>query len=148
MTLEERIMTSLKEATINRDKIKQNALKAIKSELLLLKTKSADYIITEKDEISVLQKLVKQRNESALIYKENNRLDLYNEEIEQLEIIKSFLPKQLSEEEIEDKIKNIINELNATSLKDMGKIMKKSQEVFKGSADNKTISTIVKKLLS
>jgi uncharacterized protein YqeY len=92
--------------------------------------------------------LVKQRKESASLYKEQGREDLYEEEFYQQGIIEAYLPEQLSQEEIEDTLKQIIAEVNATSMKDMGKVMGQAQKTFAGRADNKLVSTLVKQLLS
>ena len=147
MTLEERINACIKESMLARDQKRLAALRAVKSELLLLKTKQAGHVITPQEEIAVLQKLVKQRQESALMYKDQNREDLYEEETFQQKVIEEFLPAQLSEDEIKEQLKAIIMESGASSMKDMGKVMKLAQEKFQGSADNKIVSSLVKELL-
>ena len=147
MTLEEKINACIKESMLARDQKRLAALRAVKSEILLLKTKEAGHVVTPQEEISVLHSLVKQRKESALMYKEQNREDLFEEETFQSQVIEEFLPKQLSEEEIKVELKNIIEVLGATSMKDMGKVMKTAQEKFQGSADNKIVSILVKELL-
>ena len=147
MTLEERINACIKESMLARDQKRLAALRAVKSEILLLKTKEAGHVITPQEEIAVLQRLVKQRKESALMYREQNREDLYEEETFQQQVIEEFLPKQLSEDEIKTQLQAIISESGASSMKDMGKVMKAAQEKFAGSADNKLVSTIVKELL-
>ena len=147
MTLEERINACIKESMLARDQKRLAALRAVKSELLLLKTKQAGHVITPQEEIAVLQKLVKQRKESALMYKDQNREDLYEEETFQQKVIEEFLPAQLSEDEIKEQLKAIIMESGASSMKDMGKVMKLAQEKFQGSADNKIVSSLVKELL-
>lgn len=147
MTLEEKINACIKESMLARDQKRLAALRAVKSEILLLKTKEAGHVVTPQEEIAVLQRLVKQRKESALMYKEQNREDLFEEETFQRQVIEEFLPKQLSEEEIKVELKNIIKTLGATSMKDMGNVMKTAQEKFQGSADNKLVSTLVKELL-
>ncbi|MBO6118681.1 MAG: GatB/YqeY domain-containing protein [Bacteroidales bacterium] len=147
MTLEERINACIKESMLARDQKRLAALRAVKSELLLLKTKEAGHVITSQEEIAVLQKLVKQRKESALMYKDQNREDLFEEETFQQHVIEEFLPAQLSEDEIKEQLKAIIMETGASSMKDMGKVMKLAQEKFQGSADNKIVSSLVKELL-
>ena len=99
-------------------------------------------------ELSLLQKLVKQRKESAAIYQKENREELADEEIYQADIIAKYLPEQLSEEDIESGIKAIIEETGASSMKDMGRVMGISSKKFAGKADNKIVSQIVKKLLN
>ncbi|MBR1626565.1 MAG: GatB/YqeY domain-containing protein [Bacteroidales bacterium] len=147
MTLEEKINACIKESMLARDQKRLAALRAVKSEILLLKTKEAGHVITPQEEIAVLQRLVKQRKESASMYKEQNREDLCEEETFQQQVIEEFLPKQLSEDEIKTQLQAIISETGASSMKDMGKVMKVAQEKFAGSADNKLVSTIVKRLL-
>ena len=125
------------------------ALRAIKSELLLAKTKTAkDVVLYKVEEINLLQKLVKQRKESAVIFKDQNREDLAAPELVQAEIIAQFLPDQLSYEAIENIIDDIISKTRAKGMKDMGKVMSiASKEIF-GKADGKTISIIVKQKLN
>lgn len=124
-------------------------LRAIKAALLLAKTeKGTSEPVTEEVEIKVLQKLVKQRRESAEIYKSQNRTDLLIIETEELEVIESFLPKQLSRDEVEAEIRTIIANTGATSVKDMGKVMGAANKHLAGRADGKMISEIVKQLLA
>ena len=149
MSLIEKITKDIMAAMKNRESDKLDALKAIKSALLLAETEgNAKRELTEADEIKVLQRLYKQRIESAEIYNNNNRTDLADIELSQAAIIKTYLPAQLSDEEIENEVKKVINELNATSIKDMGKVMSVVSKSLAGKADNATISNIVKKLLS
>lgn len=150
MSLEVTINDDIKQAMLNRDKRKLNALRAIKAALLLEKTGEVigGAEIPETVELKLLQKLVKQRKESAELYKEQNREDLYDEEVYQASIIEAYLPEQMSEEEVENIIKAIIEETGASSMKDMGKVMGMSSKKLAGKADNKTVSGIVKKLLS
>lgn len=148
MSLEEKINADIKQAMFAKDKAKLDALRAVKAAVLLVKTnKPQGQEITLEEEIQTLQRLVKQRKEASLTYKEQNREDLYNDEIFQLEVIEQYLPKQLSEEEIREALKTIISELGATSPKDMGKVMQSAQKTFAGQADNKLVSQIVKELL-
>lgn len=148
MTLEERINADIKQAMLAKDKKKLEALRAVKAAILLLKTNGAGNEISEKEETACLQKLVKQRKEAAALYKEQNREDLYEEESYQQKIIEAYLPEQLSEEEITVKLKEIISQTGASSMKDMGKVMGMAQEVFAGKADNKLVSTLVKQMLA
>lgn len=149
MKLEERINADIKAAMLAKEKEKLEALRAIKSAVLLLKTdKNFTGEIAEKDEIATLQRLVKQRKEAALMYKEQNREDLYNDEIFQVGIIEKYLPEQMSEDDIRLSLEKIIKETGASSAKDMGKVMGAAQKAFAGKADNKIVSQIVKELLS
>ena len=118
MSLEERISEDIKKAMLAREKDRLEALRAIKSAILLLKTEKNAGEINEEAEIKLLQKLSKQRKESAEIYKSQNRQDLYEVEVGQMEVINEYLPKQLSVEEITDTIKKLIAENNITSQKE------------------------------
>ena len=149
MTLEERINEDIKRAMLAREKEKLNALRAIKSAILLAKTsKGASDTLSEEAEIKLLKQLVKQRQDSAAIYKEQNRDDLYQEEKVQLDVIAAYLPQMMSEEEIEATLKQIIADNGFAGMKDMGKVMGMATRAFAGKADNKTVSDIVKRLLS
>ena len=148
MSLEEKINADIKVSRLAKDKRKLEALRAVKSALLLLKTNGTGKEITQEDEIALLQRLVKQRKESALLYQEQGREDLYEEEFFQQGVIEVYLPEQLSEEEVTETLKQIIAETQASSMKDMGKVMGQAQKVFAGRADNKLVSTLVKQLLS
>ena len=124
------------------------SLRAIKSALLLAKTqKGSDGNIQESDEIKILQKLVKQRKESAEIYKKQNRLELADIEISQSKIIERFLPAQISLEDLDRLISEIINQIGAQGMKDMGKVMGIASSKLSGKADGKTISNIVRSKL-
>lgn len=149
MTLEERINEDIKAAMLAREKEKLNALRAIKSAILLAKTsKGAADTMSEEAEIKLLKQLVKQRQDSAAIYKEQNRDDLYQEEKAQLDVIAAYLPQMMSEEEIEATLKQIITDNGFAGMKDMGKVMGMATKAFAGKADNKTVSDIVKRLLA
>ncbi len=149
MTLEERINEDIKAAMLAREKEKLNALRAIKSAILLAKTsKGAADTMSEEAEIKLLKQLVKQRQDSAAIYKEQNRDDLYQEEKAQLDVIAAYLPQMMSEEEIETTLKQIIADNGFAGMKDMGKVMGMATKAFAGKADNKTVSDIVKRLLA
>lgn len=149
MSLEQQINDDIKSAMLSRDQAKLEALRAIKAALLLEKTKEGTTgEIPETVEMSLLRKLVKQRKEAAEIYTAQNRADLAEAELFQAGIIEKYLPKALSEEEVTTKLKEIIAETGATSIKDMGKVMGLASKAFAGQADNKTVSEIVKRLLA
>lgn len=132
-----------------KDNVRLRGLRAIKAAILLAKTeKGGGEALTEDAEIKVLQKLAKQRKESARIYKEQNREDLYQIEAEELEVIEQFLPKQLSRQEITAVVQDVISRTGASSVKDMGKVMGAANKELAGKADGKTISEVVKELLS
>lgn len=147
MTLEERINADIKAAMLAKERKKLDALRAVKSAVLLLKTNGSGDAISQEAEIACLQKLVKQRKESAELYKQQNRMDLYEDEAFQQAVIEAYLPEQMSEEEIRTELQKIISETGASSVKDMGKVMGAAQKAFAGRADNKIVSTIVKELL-
>ena len=148
MKLAEKINIKIKEAMKSKDSIELESLRAIKSSILLFITQKGNKSeISESDEIKILSKLVKQRKESADIYKSQNRLDLAQVEIDQAEIIKQFLPEQLNESEIETIVIEIINKTNASGMQDMGKVMGMVTKELAGKADGKTISQIVRKNL-
>lgn len=150
MSLEITINDDIKQAMLARDKRKLEALRAIKAALLLEKTgtEAGGAEIPENIELTLLQKLVKQRKESAIIYREQNRDELAEDEIYQASIIEKYLPEQMSEEEVVAIIKKIIEDTGATSMKDMGRVMGMASKQLVGKADNKTVSGIVKQLLA
>ncbi|HJN05161.1 MAG TPA: GatB/YqeY domain-containing protein [Bacteroidales bacterium] len=150
MSLEITINDDIKQAMLARDKRKLNALRAIKAALLLEKTGTdvSGSEVPESVELKLLQKLVKQRKESAILYKEQNRADLAEEEEFQSSIIEKYLPEQISENEILELVKKIISETGANTMKDMGRVMGMASKQLAGKADNKTVSGIVKDLLS
>lgn len=149
MTLAEKINADIKAAMLARDSKKLAALRAIKAGLLLAKTgkDASSGEIPETVEMQLLQKLVKQRKESAAMYQEQNRSDLAEEELFQAGIIEAYLPQQMSEEEISAVVKEIISQSGATSMKDMGKVMGAASKKLAGKASNKLVSEIVKKEL-
>lgn len=149
MELEKLINEDIKHAMISKDKDKLEALRSIKAALLLEKTGKdvSSGIIPESVELKMLQRLVKQRRESAEIYKTQGRPDLAEPELFQASIIEKYLPEQLTEEEIISIVKKAITESGATGPKDMGKVMGIASKMVAGKADNKVISEIVKKLL-
>ncbi len=149
MTLQEKVMDAMKTAMKAKDAQTLEALRAVKSALLIAQTETGSKTeISEEEEIKILQKQVKQRKDSAVIYLEQNRKDLAGPELAQAEVIEQFLPKQLSEEEVAKAIDEIIAETGAKSMADMGKIMGLANAKLAGKADGKTISTIVKTRLS
>ena len=149
MSLELNINNDIKAAMLARNAEKLEALRAIKAALLLEKTKEGNTgEISDATELKILQKLVKQRRESADIYGNANRQDLAQKELFEASIIENYLPQQLSEAEVADIIRSIVTREGATSVKDMGKIMGAASKELAGKADNKMISTIVKNLLT
>lgn len=150
MALEQLINNDIKAAMISKDKKKLEALRAIKAALLLEKTGKdvSSGEIPESVELSLLQRLVKQRREAAEIYNEQQRPELAEEESYQAAIIEAYLPQQLSEAELKVEVQAIINDTAATSMKDMGKVMGIITKKLAGKADNKTISQMVKTLLN
>ena len=148
MKLIEKISSSIISAMKEKNVDKLESLRAIKSALLLAQTqKGSDGNIKESDEIKILQKLVKQRKESAEIYKNQNRLELADIEIKQSKIIERFLPVQMNFEDLEKLIVEIINQTGAQGMKDMGKVMGIASVKLSGKADGKTISNIVRSKL-
>ena len=149
MSLQTQIMDEIKTAMKAKDTVALEALRAVKSELLLASTASGSKEdLSEEDEIKLLQRLVKTRKESARIFTEQNRPDLAEPELAQVAVIEKFLPAQLSEEEVEAVIAKIIAETGASGIASMGKVMGLASAQLGGTAEGKTISTIVKKLLS
>lgn len=149
MSLEQQINDNIKAAMIAKDQTKLRGLRAIKAAITLAKTEKASVDELPADaEMKVLQRLVKQRKESADIYKAQGREDLYQIEIEEQQVIEQFLPKQLDKSEIETIVKAIINETGASSMKDMGRVMGLANQKLAGQADGKTISEIIKSALS
>ena len=148
MSLQTAITGALKDAMKAKDQIALEALRAIKSELLLAQTSGSSAELTEADEIKLLQKLVKQRKDAAAIFTEQGRQDLADPELAQSAVIEQFLPEQLSESEIESIIKEIISNGNFSGMQAMGQVMGLANTQLAGRADGKTISSIVKKLLT
>ena len=147
MSLENNISIKIKEAMKSKDVLRLEALRAIKTSLLLLKTEDRNKEVSESDEVLMLQKLVKQRKESAAIYRKQNRVDLAESEEAQAEVISEFLPEQLSESEIEKIVIETINKTSAQGMKDIGKVMGVLSGKLAGKADGKTISSIVRQRL-
>ena len=147
MSLETEIMAKMKDAMKAKDEATLRGLRAIKAALLLLKT-SGNESITPEDELKMLQKLVKQRQDSLVIFKQQNRPDLAQKEEEEIAVIEQFLPQQMSEDEIRSELKNIITEVGASDIKDLGKVMGIATKKLAGRADGKVISALTKELLS
>lgn len=149
MTLEQQIQEDIKAAMKAKDSVAMNAVRAVKGEILLFKTaEGGSREVTDEDVLKMIRKLVKQRRESAEQYVAAGRKELADNELAEAAVIEKYLPKQLSEAEVEAKVKEIIAELGATSLKEMGKVMGAANAALAGQADGKTISGIVRKLLS
>lgn len=149
MSLQDKIMTDLKTAMRNKDKNELEGIRAIKNAILLAKTeKGGGENLSEEAEIQILQKLIKQRKESAEIYKSKGREELANVETTQADIIARYLPEQMSEEAVRKEVETIIEEVGAKDMKDMGKVMGMATKKLAGKTDNKMISQIVKEKLS
>lgn len=149
MSLQQDVMTAMKAAMKAKDQTALTALRAVKSSILLAQTESGvKEELTEEQELNILQKLVKQRKDSAAIYLEQDRKDLAIPEIDEADVISQFLPEALSEQEIEKVVIMAIEELGAEGMKDMGKVMGVVSKELAGQADGKTISTIVRAKLS
>lgn len=148
MALEQQIQKDIMEAMKAHNTIRTNAVRAIKSEILLAKTSGAEAEITDGDVIKLIQKLIKQRKESAAMYAQGGRQDLADNELAEAAEMEGYLPKQLSEAEVEEIVKGIIAETGASSMADMGKVMGLATKKLAGQADGRTVSTIVKKLLA
>jgi len=149
MSLQQDIMTAMKTAMKSKDQTALTALRAVKSAILMAQTETgASGDLTEEQELKILQKLVKQRKDSAAIFLEQDRKDLALPEIDEAEVISQFLPEALSEEEVEKIVVMTIDALGANGMKDMGKVMGAVSKEVAGQADGKMISSIVKAKLS
>ncbi|SEM99834.1 GatB/YqeY domain-containing protein [Chryseobacterium taichungense] len=148
MSLENTINEAIKTAMRAKDKVALDSLRAVKSQILLLKTEAPGTEVTEDKEIAILQRMVKQRKDSYDQFTAQGRNDLAEVEEAQMKVIEQFLPKQLSAEELEAEIKNIIAETGAESLKDLGKVMTAASKSLAGKSDGKSISETAKRLLS
>jgi len=147
MSLKQQVMEQLKTAMKSKDKVALESLRAIKSELLLLETSGTDTEITEEQELKIIQKLVKQRKDSAATYMEQNRNDLADPELAQAAVIATFLPEQMSIDEVEEAINEIAERIGAESMADMGKMMGIASKELGAKTDGKTISGIVRSYL-
>ena len=149
MSLEQKIMTELKAAMLAKDEAALRSLREVKAAILLAKTsEGSSGELKEEDEIRLLQKLVKQRKDSLEIFQQQNRTDLAKKEEEEIAVISKFLPVQMSAEEVKSELEKIIAAVGASSPADMGKVMGAATKQLAGKADGKTISTLVKELLS
>ncbi len=148
MSLKQTIEGDIKSAMLERRKDDLKALRAIKSMILLAETeKGHEGVLSEDAEMKLLMKAVKQRRDSAQIYKEQSREDLYSNEMAEVAVIEKYLPQQLSEDEIKGEVAKIIEQVGATGPQDMGKVMGAATKALAGKADGKTISGVVKQLL-
>ena len=148
MSLELTINEAIKTAMREKDKVALDSLRAVKSQILLLKTEAKGADVSAEQEIAILQRMIKQRKDSYEQFVAQNRTDLAEVEAAQMKVIEQFLPAQLSAEELEAEIKKIIAEVGAESLKDLGKVMGTASKALAGKSDGKSISEMVKKLLS
>ncbi len=148
MSLEQTISPAFKEAMKSKDQVALRAIRAIKAAILLVKTDGSGKELDSAGEIKLLQKLVKQRQESLDIYVKQGREDLAVVEREEIEVIQKFLPAQMDESALSSLIQGVIDETGASSMKDMGKVMGIVSQKVAGQADGKTVATIVKQLLN
>ena len=148
MSLENTISEAIKTAMREKDKVALDALRAVKSQILLLKTEAKGAEVSAEQEIAILQRMIKQRKDSYDQFTAQNRSDLAEVESAQTKVIEKFLPAQLSAEELEAEMKKIIAETGAESAKDLGKVMGIASKAFAGKSDGKSISEMAKKLLS
>ena len=149
MGLEQQVMEQMKEAMKSKNEAMLRGLRAIKAEIIKAKTEpGANGIVTEDAELKMLQKMMKSRKDSLEIYQQQNRSDLAQKEMEEIAIIEEFLPAQLSEEALTEALKQIIAQVGATGVQDLGKVMGVASKQFAGQADGKLIATLVKQLLT
>lgn len=149
MALEQQIQEDIKTAMKAKDAVATAATRAIKGEILLFKTsEGGSKEVSDGDILKMIQKLIKQRKESAEQFVAAGRQELADNELAEAAVMEKYLPKQLSEAEVEEKIKAIIAEVGATSIKDMGKVMGAANKALAGQSDGRTISTVVKRLLA
>ncbi|RKX17976.1 MAG: GatB/YqeY domain-containing protein [Candidatus Zixiibacteriota bacterium] len=147
MNLFEKVNQDIKQAMRDRNKERLEALRAIKAAFLLAKTEKGDDELSPEKELAIVQKLAKQRIDSAKIYKENNRLELYEVEMAQAKVIQEYLPKSMTDEELKTYLMELIAKVGATGMKDMGKVMGTATKELAGKADGSRISAIVKEIL-
>ncbi|ANF53125.1 MULTISPECIES: GatB/YqeY domain-containing protein [Chryseobacterium] len=148
MSLEIIISEAIKTAMRAKDRVALDSLRAVKSQILLLKTEARGAEVSEDQEIAILQRMIKQRKDSYEQFSAQGRNDLAEVEDAQMKVIEKFLPQQLSAEELEAEMKKIISEAGAESIKDLGKVMGVASKTFAGRSDGKSISEMAKKLLS
>ena len=147
MSMEQQIQQDIKAAMLAKEKTRLESLRAIKAAILLAKTADGSESIADEAVVKIIQKLVKQRKETAEIYKQQSREELAAQELAEAAAMEVYLPKQLSEEELEAELKKIIAQVGATGPQDMGKVMGTATKALAGKADGKAISALVKKLL-
>ena len=148
MNLFDKISEDIKSAMLAKDKIRLEALRGAKKEFLEAKTaKGASGELTDETAVKILQKMIKQRKDSAGIYAEQNRPELAEKELAEVVVLEEYLPKQMTPEELETALKEIIEKVGATSAKDMGKVMGAASKELAGKAEGRAISEAVKKLL-
>lgn len=148
MSLQEDLTNALKSAMKSKDQVALTALRAIKSSIILLKTQSSTAIeISREQELKLLQKLVKQRQDSASIYTQQKRQDLADSELAEAAVISQFLPEMLGVDEIKSIVEEVVNSIGASGMKDMGRVMGMVSKKLAGKADGKTIATVVKEQL-
>lgn len=147
MSMELQIQQDIKAAMLAKEKTRLESLRAIKAAILLAKTADGSESITDEAVVKIIQKLVKQRKETAEIYKQQNREELAAQELAEAAAMEVYLPKQLSEAEIEEELKKIIAQVGATGPQDMGKVMGTATKALAGKAEGRVISALVKKLL-
>ena len=149
MSLEEKVMTQMKDAMKAKDEAMLRGLRAIKAEIIKAKTDpGANGIVTEEGEMKILQKLVKSRKDSLEIYQQQNRPDLATKESDEIAVIEKFLPQQLSEAALKEAVALLIAEIGASGPQDMGKVMGTASKQLAGKADGKAIAATVKELLT
>ena len=148
MSLENTINEAIKTAMREKDKVALDSLRAVKAQILLLKTEAKGAEVSGEQEIAILQRMIKQRKDSFEQFAAQGSNDLAEVEEAQMKVIEQFLPKQLSSQELEAEIKNIIAETGAESMKDLGKVMGTASKMLAGKSDGKSISEMAKKLLS
>jgi uncharacterized protein len=148
MSLTEKISSDLINAMKAKDKVALEAIRAAKTAFTLARSdKGAESVLTPDEELKIIQKLVKQRRESAAIYKENNRQDLYEKEVTEADVLEKYLPAKMSEADLEKALNGIIAKIGAKSIADMGKVMGVATKELAGKADGQEISAKVRKLL-
>ena len=149
MNLFDTVSEDIKKAMKAKNKVALQTLRNVKKAFIEANTQTgASEVLSDEEALRIIQKLVKQGKDSATIYKEQDREDLADEELAQVEILEEYLPKQMSKEELKAALKKLVDELNATSMKDMGKVMGTATQKFAGKAEGRMISQIVKELLN
>ena len=147
MTTTEQLNNDIKNAMLAKDAVKLAALRAIKSAVLLAQTSGKGTEISDEDFAAIINKMVKQRQDSIDVYETQGRADLADEEKAQLEVVKAYLPPQMSDDELETVVAGIVAKLGASAPSDFGKVMGASSKELAGKADNKKVSEIIKRLL-